>query len=286
MSETFTILVLGATGTVGSTLVQRLVDDGYRVRAATRAPDRYAGPGTPVALDLSDARTWAEALAGVDRLFLLSPPGHADQRALLQPFVEAALRGGSLRRIVTMTAQGVDADDGIPFRQLERFIEASGVEFVHLRPTWFAQNFHTFWGVGIRDGGRLALPAEDAKVAFIDARDIGESAATALTRDDIERNRAYVLTGPRALSHAEAAAVLSEAAGNTITYTSIPDGAFREQLQPSGLPADYIELLVGLFGFVRMGVAQEVNDNVATLTGHSPRTLETYAAEHADALRP
>lgn len=286
MSEAFTILVLGATGTVGSTLVQRLVDDGHRVRAATRAPDRYVGPGMPVALDLSDANTWDDALAGVDRLFLLSPPGHADQRALLQPFAEAALRAGALRRIVTMTAQGVDADDAIPFRQLERFVEASGVEFVHLRPTWFSQNFHTFWGAGIRDGGSLALPAEDAKVAFIDARDIGESAATVLTRDDIELNRAYVLTGPRALTHADAAAVLSEAAGRTITYASISDGVFREQLQPSGLPADYIELLVGLFGFVRLGAAQEVNDNVAALTGHPPRTLEAYAAEHRDALRP
>ncbi len=286
MSEAFTILVLGATGTVGSTLVHRLVDDGHRVRAATRTPERYAGPGTPVALDLSDSNTWADALAGVDRLFMLSPPGHADQRALLQPFAEAALREGTLRRIVTMTAQGIDADDGIPFRQLERFVEASGVGFVHLRPTWFAQNFHTFWGGGIREGGRLALPAEDAKVAFIDARDIGEAAATALTRDDIELNRAYALTGPRALTHAEAAAVLSEAAGQTISYTSISDGVFREQLQPSGLPADYIELLAGLFAFVRMGVAQEVNDNVATLTGRPPRSLETYAAEHRDALRP
>lgn len=284
MSTASSILVLGATGTVGATLVRHLAAQGHSVRAATRSPERYEGPGTPVAVDLSRPATWAPAFDGVDRLFLLSPPGHADQRALLQPFVEAGLKTGALKRIVTMTAQGVDADDRIPFRQLESFVEASGVEFVHLRPSWFAQNFHTFWGHGIREANTLALPAEDAKVAFIDARDIGESAAAALTRGDIEVNRAYELTGPEALTHAEAAWVLSEAIGRNIAYTSISDDAFRQQLAPSGLPADYIELLVGLFGAVRMGVAKAVNGNVEALTGHPPRSLQTYAAEHRAAL--
>lgn len=286
MSTASSILVLGATGTVGATLVRHLAAQGHGVRAATRSPDRYDGPGTPVAVDLSNADTWSPALEGVERLFLLSPPGHADQRALLQPFVEAALKTGTLNRIVTMTAQGVDVDDSIPFRQLERFIEASGVEFVHLRPTWFAQNFHTFWGHGIREAKALALPAEDARVAFIDARDIGESAAAALTRSDIETNRAYVLTGPQALTHGEAAAVLSDAVGQTIAYTSISEDAFRQQLAPSGLPADYIELLVGLFAAVRLGVAEPVNDEVERLTGHAPRSLQTYATDHRTALSP
>ena len=284
MSTPSSILVLGATGTVGATLVHHLSAQGHRVRAATRSPDRYEGPGTPVAVDLANPATWGPALPGVDRLFLLAPPGHADQRALLQPFVEAALQAGTLTRIVTMTAQGVDADDSIPFRQLERFVEASGVEFVHLRPTWFAQNFHTFWGHGIREANTIALPAGDAKVAFIDARDIGESAAAALTRGDIELNRAYELTGPQALTHAEAAAVLSEATGRTIEYTSIAEDRFRQQLAPSGLPPDYIELLVNLFAAVRMGVAEAVGGEVEALTGHAPRSLATYAAEHRAAL--
>ncbi|MEM6293082.1 MAG: NmrA family NAD(P)-binding protein [Myxococcota bacterium] len=280
------ILVLGATGTVGDPLVRALAAQGHPVRAATRNPDAYDGPGHAVPVDLADPTTWTRALDGVGRLFLLSPPGHADQFALLRPFVEAALAAGTLDRIVTMTAQGVDADDTIPFRKLERFIEAHEVPFVHLRPTWFAQNFHTFWGHGIREQGLLSLPAEDAAVAFIDARDIAASAAAALTREDIELDRAYVLTGPAALTHAAAAAVLGRATERSIAYRSIDDDAFRQQLAPSGLPADYIELLVGLFAVVRMGVASEVNDSVAQLTGHPPRPLETYAQDFRAALRP
>jgi uncharacterized protein YbjT (DUF2867 family) len=97
-------------------------------------------------------------------------------------------------------------------------------------------------------------------------------------------HEAFVLTGPDALTHTEAAAILSEATGRTIRYQPIDDDAFRAQLAPSGLSSDYIELLVGLFGFLRMGAAAEVNDNVRALTGAEPKPLAAYAADHASAL--
>ena len=280
-----TVLVLGATGTVGSALSARLVEAGQRVKAATREPARYAGPAETTRLDLADPTTFAPALAGVDRLFVLAPPGYADQYALLKPFLDAALSSAhAIDRVVLMTAQGVDASDQIPFRRLERFVESREDDFVHLRPSWFYQNFHTFWGHGVREHGVIALPADDAKVAFIDARDIADAACGALTREDIETNRAYVLTGPEALTHAEAAAVLSEATGRDIRYRSIDEDAFRAQLAPSGLPPDYIELLVGLFAAVRMGAASEVTGAVATLAQHPARSLAAYASDHRAAL--
>ena len=280
-----TVLVLGATGTVGSALSARLVEAGQRVKAATREPARYAGPAETTRLDLADPTTFAPALAGVDRLFVLAPPGYADQYALLKPFLDAALSSAhAIDRVVLMTAQGVDASDQIPFRRLERFVESREVDFVHHRPSWFSQNFHTFWGHGVREHGVIALPADDAKVAFIDARDIADAACGALTREDIETNRAYVLTGPEALTHAEAAAVLSEATGRDIRYRSIDEDAFRAQLAPSGLPPDYIELLVGLFAAVRMGAASEVTGAVATLAQHPARSLAAYASDHRAAL--
>ena len=280
------ILVLGATGTVGRLLTEQLVRAGHTVRAATRNPARYDGAGEPVALDLADPGTFAAALAGVERAFLLSPPGHANQFALLQPFVDAL--PDTVERVVLMTAQGVDADDAIPFRQLELHLAAAGRPHLVLRPSWFSQNFHSFWGHGIRTANTLALPAADARVAFIDARDIAESAAAALTRDDLAdaaaRHQAFILTGPEALTHAEASAVLSEALGRTIQYQSIDDDTFRAHLAPAGFPDDYVELLVGLFGFVRMGAAAEVNDHVQQLTGRSPRPLADYARDYVAEL--
>lgn len=278
-----TFLILGATGTVGAPLTARLVAAGHTVHAATRTPSSYAGPATPVALDLSSPD--AAILEGVDRAFLLSPPGYSDQHAALAPLLEKIEAADRVDRIVTMTAQGVQYDESLPFRRLERRVEASGKRFVHLRPTWFAQNFHTFWGHGVRAAQTLALPAAEARVAFLDARDISASAFAALTREDVELDRAYELTGPDALTHAAAAGVLSEAVGKTIHYRSISDDAFREQLAPSGLPADYIEALVGLFAAVRRGVADKVTTDVEALTGTSPRPLARYAQDHRSLLR-
>ena len=277
-------LVLGATGTVASHLTRLLAEAGHPVTAATRSPESYDGPGEPVRFDLADASTWGAALEGVGRVFVLSPPGYADQYVALAPFLEHVFANADIDRVVTMTAQGVDASDAIPFRRLELLIEASGKTFVHLRPTWFSQNFHTFWGHGVREFGALALPAADATVPFVDTRDIAASAFAALTRDDIELDRAYEPTGPAALTHTEAAAVLSEALGRTITYTAITDDAFREQLAPSGLPADYIELLVGLFQAMRAGGGVRQTGDVEALTGRAPIDLATYARDYASAL--
>ncbi|MFK7999888.1 MAG: NAD(P)H-binding protein [Polyangiales bacterium] len=275
-------LVLGATGTVGTPLTHLLVDAGHTVRAATRTPAEYVGAGTATFLDVQDPSTFAAALDGVDRLFVMAPPGHADAFALLHSFVDYALP--KVERIVTMTAQGVQYDESIPFRKLELFIESAGVPYVHLRPSWFSQNFHTFWGHGVREADRLALPAEDASVGFIDARDIAASAAGALTRDDIALESAYELTGPEAWTHSGAAAELSKVIGRELTYTSISDDAFREQLAPSGLPSDYIELLVSLFAAVRAGSASNVTEHVQYLSGSAPRTVAAYAKDYRSAL--
>lgn len=281
------LLIIGATGTVGSSLTSALVAQGHTPLAATRRPAEHQLEGAqPVRLDLADASTFAPALDGVTRLFILVPPGHADAKAFLDPFLKVALNTPSIERVVTMTAQGVDFDDAIPMRQVELAVEASGKAFVHLRPSWFSQNFHTFWGYGIRAANTLALPAQDATVAFIDVRDIALSAAGALTRDDIALNQAYELTGPEALTHAQAAAILSEATGRQIIYQSINDDAFRAQLKPSGLPDDYIELLVNLFAAVRQGAASAVNDHVERLSGQPARHLSAYAHDYLDALQP
>lgn len=279
-----TILVLGSTGTVGAHLTQQLVDAGYDVKAATRSPERYAGAGTATSLDVTNPETFSAALDGVDRVFVLSPPGHTNQHDLLEPFLKVAFTKPQIDRIVTMTAQGIDAFPELPFRQLELLIEGSGKHFVHLRPTWFNQNFHTFWGEGVREHDTIALPAADAKVAFIDTRDISSSAFGALTRDDIELDKGWELTGPVAMTHAEAAVILSEHTGKTITYQSITDDDFRGVLGGAGMPDDYTEMLIGLFEGLRAGASERVTDAVETLSGKAPLTLDVYAKDYRDAL--
>jgi len=276
-----TILVVGATGTVGTSVAETLAKRGHRVRAATRDPSKVKG-AEGVRFDFGDASTFHPALEGAEAVFLLSPVGHANSHGLVAPFLGEATRSGA--RIVTMTAAGVEYDDSIPLRKIELDVERSGAPHVFLRPSWFNQNFETYWYSTIQSDGVIALPAADSKTTFIDARDIGEAAAVALT-SPAHLGKAYTLTGPEALTYAEAAAILSEVAGRTIRYESIDDARFGKALAAAGLPPDYAGLLTALFGFVRQGAASQVDPSLAAILGRAPRSLKDYARDHAQKFR-
>jgi uncharacterized protein YbjT (DUF2867 family) len=274
------ILVLGAGGNVGRPLVQTLVSKGLKVKAATRSGQPVAGaPG--VRFDYQDPSTWATAMDGVDSAYVVLPGGHVQVQALLLPVIAALAE----RRIKTVfqSVLGVDADDNIPYRQVELTLERSGTPWVTLRPNWFADNFHTFWKAGI-DQGTIALPAGAGASSFIDARDIADSAAAALTTHVFD-GQAYNLTGPAALGYAEAAALIGPVVGHPVVYQAITDAAFVAQLVGAGVPADYAQFLASIFHPVREGWTAVVSGGVQQLTGHAPRSLATYLQDHAGALR-
>jgi uncharacterized protein YbjT (DUF2867 family) len=122
----------------------------------------------------------------------------------------------------------------------------------------------------------------NARTPFIDARDVGAAAAAALQRDDAN-GRTLMLTGPQALTHAEAAAVVAEAAGLEIRYQDLPEDAFAEMLVQAGLPSEYVSYIVGLFRLTRRGVFEVPTADLDWLIGRKARTLEAYAADYKEA---
>jgi len=274
------ILVLGATGTVGTPLVAQLLAAGETVRVASRNATPVPGAET-VRVDLADPSTLAPAFEGVDRAFVLLPTGHLDIEGSLGAVIAAA--AARRVKVVLMSVFGVDADDSNPYRRGEIALERSGTPFVILRPNWFADNFHSFWLAGIRQGV-IAVPAAEGRTSFIDVRDIAASAAAAL-RSDIFDGRAFNLTGPQALGYADAAAILSAASGQAIRYLPVDDAAFIATLTGAGMPADYAGFLASIFHPVREGWTAAVTGDVQTLTGTAPRSLATYAADHAALFR-
>ncbi len=274
-----TILVLGAGGNVGRPLVKALLAQGEKVRAATRSGAAVEG-AEGVAFDYANPAALAAALDGVDRAYVVLPAGHVEALALLLPVVE--LLAARRIKIVFQSAIGVNADDSIPYRQVELAIERSGVPFVILRPNWFADNFHTYWKAGV-DHGVIAVPAGQGRSSFIDARDIAASAAAALTRSDFD-GQALDLTGPEALGYGEAAQLLSEVIGKPVRYEAVDDASFVAQLSGAGVPRDYAAFLAGIFHPVREGWTAAVTDAVQRLTGQAPRSLRRYAEDHRQAL--
>ncbi|MDX3773656.1 SDR family oxidoreductase [Chromatiaceae bacterium AAb-1] len=274
------VLVSGATGNVGKPLIRALLAKGEQVKAASRSGNAVEG-AEGVVFDFANPATFGPAFEGIDRAYVMLPAGYVQAKELLLPLIEAA--AARKVKVVLQSVFGVDADDSIPYRQVEIALEQSGTPYVILRPNWFSDNFHTYWQAGVTHG-QIALPAGEGKSSFIDVRDIAESAAAALTTNRFD-GKAFNLTGPAALSYAEAAEILSEELATTITYTAVDDDAFITMLTGAGVPQDYARFLASIFYPVREGWTAAVSDAVETLTGKAPRSVRTYAKDHISALK-
>jgi uncharacterized protein YbjT (DUF2867 family) len=275
------VLVIGSSGNVGRAVMEELARRGEQVRAGSRYPSQLKAPAgvERIHFDYADPGTFAPALQGVSRVFLNPPPDPAPHKVMI-PFVKAAAREN--RKIVLQTQLGTEFGDDGPLRQVEVALERSPVPWVILRPNWFMDNFHTYWLAPIQEGGVIPLPAADSRTSLIDSRDIGAAAAATLRTDRFNR-RAFALTGPQSLTYAEAAAVLSEAAGRDIRYVAVDDETFVKSLVDAGAPAELAQFLAGLFNDARQGAAAAISSAVEELTGHAPRTLAQYARDHAAA---
>ncbi|MFF4616072.1 NAD(P)H-binding protein [Nonomuraea jabiensis] len=271
------ILILGGNGKTGSRIVRRLRSAGHPVRAVARTTG-------DLPFDLGDPTTWAPALDGVTAAYLMEPDlrGSADHRARIPRFVAEAVASG-VRRLVLLSAYGVgEADDSHPLKSAEQAVRGSGVGWTILRPDWFAQNFsESFWLQGVLSG-ELFLPAGDGGTPFVDAEDIAEVAAAALT-EDRHSGQTYQLTGPRAIGFGEAADLIGNATGRTIRHVDVEPEAFVERQVAHGVPADVARLLTGLFVAIRDGRGSPVSDGVARALRRPPRRFEDYVAETAAA---
>ena len=176
-----------------------------------------------------------------------------------------------VRRIVLLSGRG-EAEA----QRCERIVQSSGVPTTVVRASWFAQNFDEG---AFRDAvlaGEVALPAGDVLEPFVDIDDIAEVAVAALTEDG-HAGEVYEVTGPRLLTFADAVAVIADATGREIRYTTIPREAFQEGLQHAGLPAQQIDLLDYLFTTVLDGRNAHTSDGIERALGRPARDFADYA---------
>ena len=275
-----TILVTGATGKTGRRLIPRLRARGAEVRAASRRAD--AGY---IRFDWARPETYDAALRGADAIYLVPPDLVEDPTPLVGPFLSRAAELG-VGRVVALSSLGVtfpreEPDSGR--LRLERQIVASGLAWTLLRPSGFAQNFSEgFMLPGILQAGMIATATGDGAAAFIDADDIAAVAAAALTEPGHD-GAAYALTGPAALTFAEAAKTIGEVVGRTIAHRPIPSTELLTILQSAGLPVDYAAMVVRDQEAIRDGSGAVVTDDVARVTGRPATTFADYAARAASA---
>lgn len=272
------IVVIGATGRVGSRLVPLLLQREADVRVFTRDADRaraLLGADVDVARgDLGDPASVRAALAGAERVFLLTGTADLEQERT----VIAAARAARARRIVKIS--GTSADERSPMRfarrhrQAEREIERSGLEHTILRCHAYTQ------GVLERIGdGRIHTCAQDGLVPMIDVGDVAAVAAVSLTEDGHD-GRTYRLTGPEALTYDEVAAQLSAVTGRDIAHVKVSPGDLIAAMTGAGVPESFAHDLAAQYGEFAAGRDGEVSGDVEAVTGRAPRSLDACARQY------
>lgn len=280
-----TVLVTGATGTVGSALVPALLERGATVRAMSRTAGTAIAGADDVVADLYDPESVTAALTGVDAAFLNSPSS-PDAAKLQIQFADLAQRAG-VHRIVLLSQYAARPDSPVRFlrwhAEVEAHVKQLGLDFTVLRPNLYLQALLAFAGT-VSAHGQFGAPIGDAAVSAIDTRDIADCAATTLTQTG-HIGRTYTLTGPRAVTHHEIAAALATATGREVTFTDMPPVGFAAALSGM-LPQWQLDGLIEDYAHYARGEAAEVHTSVADLTGHPARDLADFARDHAAAFAP
>ena len=278
-----TILVTGATGTVGSSTVKRLGSlPGVAVRAAVHARPLTAQADNvaPIDVDYERPDTLRVAAEGVDVAFLITP-GAPNQPELAERALEGFL-AATLPRLVRLSVLGADRQDGRFFQQAhartEQLIAASGIPHTFLRPNSYMSELQGFFAPDSE--GKLRLPWGDAGVSHIDPRDVAAVAAHVLTTDG-HNGKGYTITGPEAITTDRIASDISEVSGRRVEYIDMPEDVMRQGMLAAGLPQMMVDFLLDLHAAYKAGEMAVVTETVQQLTGRPATSFRVFARDHA-----
>lgn len=283
-----TILVTGATGTVGRNVVEQLVKRGADVRALVRDPAKANVPAgvTAVKGDLLDVDSLRSAFSGVSTLFLLNA-------VVPDEFTQALIalnvaREAGIERLVYLSVIHSDVYVNVPHFAgkfgVERMIEQMGFNATILRPAYFMNNELTIKDV-VTGHGVYPMPIGGKGLAMIDARDIGEIAAIELVRREksatplpLERIN---LVGPDNLTGAKAAAIWSKMLGRPIAYSGDDTAGFEKNLRQFMPGWMAFDMRLMSERFLTDGMIPEAGDveRLTALLGRPLRSYRDFVAE-------
>ncbi|AGP59462.1 NAD(P)H-binding protein [Streptomyces rapamycinicus] len=273
------VLVTGGTGKTGSALVELLRGNGVPVRVASRHP--AAGDLDAVRFDWEDPATHPAALRGVDRVFLVPPVNTVNPMPLVGPFLAEARRLGVRRTVLLGSA--IVLPNAPSALELAAQVRARP-GWVVLRASGFMQNFLSPHPVGerIRRHGEIRTAAGDGRVGWIDARDIAAAASVLLTGPGAEPSdqRDYLLTGPKAMSYQDAAAIITARTGRSVRVVTIGSDEQAANYRAAGASAEFAAAIAAVEDGIRAGREDQVSTAVLDLTGRPPRTFGEFVQEH------
>ena len=282
------ILVIGATGTIGSLITQGLANAGAEVKALVRQPGKREFPAgvTEVVADLTDVASMRVALSSVRTLFLLNAVT-SDEVTQALITLNLAQEAG-IERIVYLSVIHADKFTNVPHftgkHTVERMIESLDIPATILRPAYFMQN-DLMVQQTIQNYSVYPMPIGSAGVSMIDTRDIADVAVAELLRRDKASSAldrvTLELVGPQALTGAYVAKTWSAALGREVAYGGDDVVAFEGQLAsygPAWLAYDMRLMMAGIQVFGMQGADGTV-ERLEAIIGHPLRTYEDFVRE-------
>jgi uncharacterized protein YbjT (DUF2867 family) len=277
-----TILVTGANGNIGSSLVETLRAQGHSVRATARDVSTLTpGEGVDtVHMDLTNpsARDFLPALDGVRTVFLYPALGRMD--GFLQ-----ALSASDVEHVVLLSSPdsyepvGHQRIIGLVHQQIEQGIARSGVAHTVLYPSWLATNALRDWGAEIRTSGTVSTAYPDAHMTPIHIDDVARVAADLLTSPTF-RGRFQILTGPRSMTLRDMIGTIADIRGQTIDLIELtPEQATTQR--PEWLPADVFAALLDASA-AATEIPAPINNTVERITGGRPQPFSAWVESHRD----
>ena len=277
------ILITGASGNAGRAVLDEVGKFGALTRAMYRSEGdaRKAPAGTATVIaDFADKHSLRKALDGVDSVYLVCSP--IPQLVELESNVIDAGRAAGVKHIVLNSALGA-ADHPKSFPSWHRIVEdklkASGVAYTIFRPNSFMQNILAFIAPSIRQQGAFYAAMGDARVSYLDLRDIGAVIAKSLVSPEDHIGQTYELNGPEAVTQSELAERISRACERRVKFVDIPESAQRQSMLDIGMPEWQVRALLDLQRYYTGGQGGEVTDTLPRLLGRSPITLDRFLTE-------
>ena len=228
--------------------------------------------------DLNLAAQYADNIALLDQGKLRAFGPTEEVLPTLNALIDRAVVAG-IEHVVFLSVEGADRQPWIPHHAVERHLMASPIAWTFLRAGFFAQNFGDAYRKSIAEAGEIVVPAGRGRVAFVDVRDLAELAVRAFDEPAL-RGQAWTLTGPKALSFAEAARILSEVTGRPIQYRAASVLGYLRHVRAEGAPWGQALVQTLLHGGLRFGNAESVDPALGRLLGRSPRSFVDYARDH------
>jgi len=282
------ILITGASGSVGKTVLREAIGKEPKLRAMYRSKEEAAKAPAgcePVLADYSDKPSLRGAIEGVTRVFLVCSP--IPQLVELESNVVDVCKESGVKHVVLNSAMGA-GDYGKSFpswhRKVEDKLKASGMSYTILRPNGFLQNIVAFQAASIRTQGAFYQAMGDAKVSYLDVGDIAAVAVKAL-QGGAHAGKTYELNGPEAISNEEMAKRISKVGGRPVKFVDIPEAAQREAMLGLGMPDWQVTALLELQQYYKQGGGAKTDGLLKSLLGREPVTLDQYLNANAREFR-